>query len=165
MITGQELDKEFLILKMIWFAILMSLGIYLFFGLYSSANFGPSMKEDVFGILRTVLYIVSFITLIATRYVRKCVLTGKVRYRQSSQTSQHPALQRYRTAMIVALAMSESIGIYGLVLFFLGKNPMDLSLLIVLSAGAIFMYRPRRDEVINLIRDGQEGSSTGGTIS
>jgi hypothetical protein len=40
--------------------------------------------------------------------------------------------------MIVSLAMTESVGIYGLVLFFLGKNTMDLYLLIAVSAVAMF---------------------------
>ena len=165
MIADQELDKGLLTLKIIWFAMLMSLVIYLFLGFYLGANFGPLMKEDVFGILRTLFYVVSFITLIATWYIRKLFLSGKGQYHQSSQTLQHPALQRYTTATIVALALSESIGIYGLVLFFLGKNHMDLYLLIVMSAFAMFTYRPRRDEVISLAQDGQEDSSTGRAMS
>ncbi len=159
MIADQEIDKGLLNLKIIWFAMLMSLVIYLFVGLYAGARLGPSMKEDAIGILRTLLYIVSFVTLIATRYIRKLVLSRKSQYHPSSQTLQHPTLQSYTTATIAALAMSESIGIYGLVLFFLGKNSMDLYLLILISAAAIFMYRPRRDEVVTLARDGQQDSS------
>lgn len=165
MTSDQEIDKGLLNLKIIWFAMLISLVIYLVLGLYAGINFGPSMKEDAFGILRTLLYIVTFITLIATRYIRKLVLSMKGPYQRSSQTFEYPTLQRYRTAMVIALAMSESIGIYGLVLFFLGKNPIDLYLLILISAGAIFMNRPRREEVIHLVRDAQEDSSTSGAIS
>ncbi len=154
MITGQELNKGLLPLKIIWFAMLMSLVIYLFVGLYAGTHFSPLMKEDALGILRTLLYVVSLITLIATRYIRKLFLLEKGQYQQASQSLQHFALERYKIATIVALALSESIGIYGLVLFFLGKNHMDLYLLIAMSAVAMFLYRPKRDELFYLTQEG-----------
>jgi hypothetical protein len=49
--------------------------------------------------------------------------------------------------------MLESIGIYGLILFLIGKNTMDLYLLILISAAAIFIYRPRKDKVIELAQE------------
>ena len=52
MIIDQEIDKRLLILKVIWFAMLMSLVTYLFVGLYAAANVGPLMKEDTVGMLR-----------------------------------------------------------------------------------------------------------------
>lgn len=54
--------------------------------------------------------------------------------------------------MIVTLALSESIAIYGLVLFLIGKDPMDLYLLILISAAAMLIYRPKKEEVIHLSR-------------
>jgi len=64
--------------------------------------------------------------------------------------------------MIVAWALSESIGVFGLVLFLLGKNPTDLYLLILISAVAMLIYRPRKDEVISLSQKGWETSNPGG---
>ena len=149
MITNQELGKGLLTLKIIWFAMLVSVFIYLFVGLYAGTNF-PSMEQDEFAILRPILYVLALIDLIATKYVRKFVLLGKGQHQRPGQTSHHPALRKYYTATIVALGLSECIGVYGLVLFFLGKNTMDLYLLILISAGAMMMYRPRTDEVIGL---------------
>jgi len=120
MIGEQELDKGFLALKMIWFAMFVSLAIYLFLGLRVQLNLNISINEDMFAIVRTILYTVSFVTLFVTKYVRKLVLTGKTQRRPAAQAFQHPILQKYSTATIVALPMSESIGIYGLGLFFLG---------------------------------------------
>jgi hypothetical protein len=48
--------------------------------------------------------------------------------------------------------MSEAIGIYGLILFLLGKNQVDLYLLTALSAAAMTLYFPRREEVISLAK-------------
>jgi hypothetical protein len=46
--------------------------------------------------------------------------------------------------------MSEAIGLYGLVLYLLGSNQTDLYSLTVLSAAAMTLYFPRKDEVIQL---------------
>ena len=161
MIIDQEIDKRLLILKVIWFAMLMSLVINLFVGLYAAANVGPLMKEDVFGMVRPFFYVVSFIIFLAIRYIRKLFLAGSGQYSQSSQTPQPPTFQGYMIATIVTLAMSEGIGILGLVLFFLGNNHMDLYLLAVMSAVAMFLYRPRRDAVIIWSRESQEDLSGG----
>ena len=162
MMTDQELNKGMLNLKIIWFAMLASLAIYLFVGFLVETNVQVPMDKGTFAMIKKAFYVVAFVTLIAARYIRKHFLSGKVRYRPPTQTSQHPALQKYTAATILALAMSESIGIYGLILFLIGKNTMDLYLLILISAVAIFIYRPRKDEVIKLAQEGREDSTTGG---
>ena len=163
MMTDQELNKGLLTLKVIWSAMLMSLAIYLFVGLQIAANVQSSMTDETFGMLKMVLYIIALAILIVTRYVRKLILSGKGQNRLPTRATRHPALQTYTTATILALAMSESIGIFGLVLFFLGKNPMDLYLLILVSAAAMFMYRPSKEELLTLSREMRGDSTTGGT--
>ncbi len=162
MITDQELNKGMLNLQIMWLAMLASLGIYLFVGFRVETIVQVPMDKDTFAIIKKVLYVVAFLTLIATRYIRKLFLSGKIRYRPPAQTSQHPALQKYTAITILALAMLESIGIYGLILFLIGKNTLDLYLLILISAAAIFIYRPRKDEVIKLAQESRNGSTIGG---
>ena len=163
MMTDQELNKGLFTLKVIWSAMLMSLVVYLFVGLQIAANVQSSMTDETFGVLKTFLYIIALAALIVTRYVRKLILSGKGQNRPRIQAARHPALQMYTTATILALAMSESIGIFGLVLFLLGKNPMDLYLLILVSAAAMFMYRPSKEELLTLSREMRGNSTTGRT--
>lgn len=164
MISDQELDRGLLTLKIIWLAMLVSLVFYLFVGLYVGTNIQSSINEDSLDILRVILYMLSFAILMATKFVRRLILEGKHQYRPTG-TSQTSALQRYLTAMIVALTMSETMGIFGLVLFLLGKNSVDLYLLVAVSAAAMIMYRPRKEEVIVLARENPEDSTGGGAIS
>jgi len=70
--------------------------------------------------------------------------------RNDRHLPQNLIVRKYAIAMLVALAMSESIGIYGFVLFLLGRDVLDLYLLNLVSAAAMFTYRPKRDEIINL---------------
>ena len=161
MMTEQELDKRLMTLRIIWFAMLMSLGIYLFVAIQVGTNVQSSINEETLGILRTVLYAMAAAILIATRYVRKLIMSGRSQASQPAQVLKHVALQKYSAATIVALAMSESVGVYGLLLFFLGKNPTDLYLLILISAAAMVMYRPRKDAMLNLVQESREDSVSG----
>lgn len=52
--------------------------------------------------------------------------------------------------MVVSLALSESIGIYGFVLFLLGDSFGTLHIFVGISALAMFFYRPKREELETL---------------
>ncbi|HUL22653.1 MAG TPA: hypothetical protein VLZ10_14450 [Thermodesulfobacteriota bacterium] len=154
MITEREVDKRLMILRIIWFAMLISLAVYLFVAIRVATNVQPSISGEMFTILRTVLYVMAIAILIAAKYVRKLIMSGRSQVSQPAQALEYLALQKYSAATIVALAMSESIGVYGLILFFLGKNSRDLYLLILVSAAAMVIYRPRKDEMLSLVQAG-----------
>lgn len=63
-------------------------------------------------------------------------------------------------ALMVSLALSESIAIYGLVLFFLGDDYQSLYLFVGISAIAMFFYRPKKEELEELIRAAMQGVDT-----
>lgn len=155
MIGDDELQKELRRLKLIWFAILISLPVYLFVALQVAKEVQTSLDADTFQTLRSALYIVALITLVITRYVKKLLLSGKGIIERAAQdvrySAQHPAVRKYAIAMLVSWAMSETIGIYGFVLFLMGKNAMDLYLLILVSAAAMFTFLPNKDEIVRLI--------------
>jgi hypothetical protein len=157
----QELDKRLMTLRIIWFALLMSLAVYLFVAIQVGTKVQSSINEDTLGILRTALYAMALAILIATRYIRKLIKSGRSQVSQPAQALERLALQKYSAATIVALAMSESIGVYGLILFFLGKNPTDLYLLILISAAAMVIYRPRKDEMLLLAQTSRKDSVSG----
>lgn len=147
MTSTEELSKGLITLKVIWFAMLVSLVIYLLVGHFAVPMMGSFADDSLAGIIRPFLYFVSIATLIGTWFIRRVVMP-----KEGSQQSLQDALSRYTTATIVALALSESIGIFGLVLFMLGKNPMDLYLLIAVSGIAMFTYRPQADAIVPWIR-------------
>jgi len=129
--------------------MLMAVLIYLVVGLYMKDKIGVVMEKDVFEKLRIALYMVSFATLIATKFIRKYILSRKGHV----QTAQHPVLAKYTLAMIVSLAMSESIAIYGLLLFLMGKKQLDLYLLTFIAVAAMLYYRPKKEEIIEIIEE------------
>jgi hypothetical protein len=149
MLSGQELEKGMSMLKMIWCALVASLLIYIFIAPILLDASQVHFPVETYATLRMALYGVALMTLVATWFVRRIILTANSAPQQT-KSQQHPAIQRYITAMIIALAMSEAIGIYGLILFLLGNSQADLYLLTALSAAAMTLYFPKREEVIRL---------------
>lgn len=150
MITDEEINKGLSILKMIWFAMLAALCILLIVGLQVGENLQSSMDQESLGIVKWVLYGVAFVNLIVSRFIRRIVLSVGLRNATEARSYQYPVMQKYTVASIIAWALSVSVGIDGLVLFFLGKSTTDLCLLILVAVAALFIYRPNRDEIMNL---------------
>jgi len=73
-------------------------------------------------------------------------------------SNQASPIAKYATAMVVSLALSESIGIYGFVLFLLGDNFRTLYIFVGISALAMLFYRPKREELETLAM-GESGSA------
>jgi hypothetical protein len=142
MIAEKDMDRVMAILKIIWMALLGSLAVYLIVGRLVAPVLMPQLGGEAFRMLRTALYALGF--------VRRLILAPRGPSAGPTQARQYSGLQKYSSAVIASLAMSESIGIYGLVLFLLGKNTMDLFLLVGISAAAMFYFRPRKDELLNL---------------
>jgi hypothetical protein len=164
MVTDKELGRGMLVLNLIWFAMLVSLVIYLFVGLQITNNLETSVNEKTYSVFKTVLYMLTCLILIATWYLRKFLLFRTVQPVQATQALDHPALQRYFIGAVISWALSEGIGVFGLILFLLGRNAMDLYILILIAAIAMFLYRPKKEDVIGLVEENQEGQAGSGPV-
>jgi hypothetical protein len=150
-------EKMLLTLWLIWAAMLGSLLIYVFvchqFGEKTPQTESPDFP---IGFLKNILYVVVIVTLFLTNFLRKLILAGRFggsEYKLSEPgagSNQLSLLAKYTTATIVSLALSESIGIYGLVLFFLGDSFRTLYIFIGISAVAMFFHRPKREDLEEL---------------
>lgn len=165
MISDMELDKGMRTMTVIWAAMLFSLVVYLLLATQIGATVKTALTPDVLDLLRTIFYLLAVAILCATRFVRRSVLAGKgVANQKASPTLSHPLLQKYLAAMLIALALSESVGIFGFVLFLLGGQTVDLYLLIGLAAVAMLAYRPRKDELLALAQEEQLQAAIGGSL-
>jgi len=160
MLTEQELNKEMRRINFIYFAILFSLAIYLFVGLTIGKNTKTTIGDE-FTTIKTALYVISLVSLLAAKPIKKFIWKkGRINTHKAG-SSYNPVIQRYTSAIVISAAVLESIGVYGLILFMLGKNPVDLYVLIAVSAVAMLQNRPKRAEVVSLFKD----TTQGGTIN
>ena len=163
----KQIEKSFSILRIIWAAMLGTLIIYLFI----CYQFGeqiqqPSRSQFSLATLRNILYGVAAVTLMLSHFLRRFMLTGRsgssgaTALKSPSQSDISPIFGKYATALIISLALSESIGIYGLVLFLLGDNYQTLYIFVGISAVAMFFYRPKKEELEELIQNTMQGTGT-----
>jgi F0F1-type ATP synthase membrane subunit c/vacuolar-type H+-ATPase subunit K len=153
MITEQELNKGMTTLKSIWFALFASLTLYVLSApLLIKSSAKTTFSPEAYNTLRLILFGAALATLAATWYVRKYLLSAKAAAKPAKRMPNHPAVARYTSSMMVAMGMSESIGIYGFILYILGQNQIDLYLLTILSAAAMTLYYPKRQDIIDLAK-------------
>jgi len=152
-IENQEkaIEKGLLTLWIIWAALMGSLLIYVFI----CHQFGDEIRRDMgqnfpLPLMRNILYGIAIITLFLTHFLKRFLLSGTsigTLLKSTQITNQPLFLAKYSTALIVSLALSESIGIYGFVLFLLGDDVQTLYIFIGVSALAIYAHRPKREEL------------------
>lgn len=149
MISERELQRGVTLSRGIWFALFASLVAYVFIAPILFDTTRVSFSKESYSTLRMALFGCALLTLVITWFLRKYLLSAP-QGKQPENSYQHPAVARYLSVMMVAMGMSEAIGVYGLVLYVLGKSSQDLYLLTLLSAGAMLLYFPRREEILAL---------------
>ena len=154
-------------LYVIWGAILGSVFILLIGALYMEYEIYIPMDEKLVEKLRYAFYAMTVITLIGTKYTRQLILSGKWPTSNSKGSRRprtylgNPAITRYAKAMMVSLAMHESIAFYGVILFFIGKEQVDLCLLIMVSATSILYCRPDKEQVLEMMNEFNKSEKSG----
>jgi hypothetical protein len=151
------IDKGMKTLWVIWVAMLGSLFIYIFICLQLGEGFmGTERSEVPIDVIRNIFFVVAAAELILTYYLRRFMLkerstvAGAHGVRGPATLNQPPFVGHYSSVVIISLAFSESIGIYGFVLFLLGAGFKTLYIFIAVSALAMVFYRPKREEMEKL---------------
>lgn len=153
-----QLNNGFRVLQVIWGLLLFSLAVYvLVCKLIEDQDINTVSTQDFpLDTLKFALYGASFITLVVANFLKKVLLNPdkKMKWMQAQQNisvhNQHPAVGRYTVVIIILAALSESIGIYGVVLFLISKNSLVLYQFITISAAAMIYFRPRKEELLQL---------------
>lgn len=148
-----EIEKSWKTIHIIWIAMLIALFVYLLVGLSLEDKIDISVDKRVFNIIRYVFYGISAIAFFSIKYVRNYILHSKTPDQSDGGSFASPAVFNYVKATIASLAIAESIAVFGLVLFILGKNRIDLYLLIFVSALAMMIYRPFKEHMVDLMNE------------
>jgi len=156
MLQKQELDqidKGWTKIMVIWIALIGSLLFYLVICKAVENQVVVSMEGSQLEVFKYALFGMSVLTLAGAYLLRKILMEKIARPIQggSFQSDTHPAVGKYLIVIIIVMALSESVGIYGMVLFFISKDLVSLYQLMILSAGAMVVFRPRKEELIGMV--------------
>lgn len=162
MVEAQEkvaIDKGMQTLWVIWAAMLGSLLIYVFVGhQLGEGLMGDKGAELPIGLLRKICAVLAAGALLTGYYLRSTMLKGRsgaarsATIRRAAALNQPPFVTQYTSIVIVTLALAESIGIYGLLLFLLGAGFKTLYTFIGISVLAMVFFRPKREEIEQLAK-------------
>ncbi len=126
--------------------MLLMLAVYVFTCLYYGNDVRLDNSDDPPVLIRTILYIIAIVSFPVTNLIRHIML----RLNQT-MPGDTPAKSRYLITVLVSLSISESIGIYGLVLFMLGDEVNSLYIFSTLSVLAMYLYRPKLEEYTEIV--------------
>lgn len=160
MVEVQEKDainKGMRTLWLIWAAMVGTLLIYV----DVCHQLGEGLKDTVgpdvpVGLLRNIFFPLAAAELIMSYYLRRFWLKTRPEAARATMGKRTATLNRpffviqYTTVVVISLALAESVGIYGFVLFQLGAGFKTLYIFIVVSALAMLFYRPKREEMEKL---------------
>jgi len=142
-----DLEKSWRSIYIIWIAMLIALFIYMLVGLSLGDKIDISIDKGVLNIIRYVVYVISGILVFSIKHVRNFILNSESSS-DNNINSGNPAVFQYIKATITSMAMAEFVAVLGLVLFILGKNKVDLYLLVFISAVSMIIYRPFKEQMI-----------------
>jgi F0F1-type ATP synthase membrane subunit c/vacuolar-type H+-ATPase subunit K len=151
------IQKGMMTLWIMWAAMIVSILIYI----YIAYAFGDEIRKPLhpdFPLenLRSILYGISIITIVLSYYLRKLLLAVKDDnvpsgfLKSKAQPNQPLFVGKYTVALMISLALSESIAIYGLVLFLLGADFQTFYIFTAVSVLSMFYYRPKKIELEEL---------------
>jgi O-antigen/teichoic acid export membrane protein len=138
---GINVDARYRTLLILWFAILMSVGIFFFITLLIERPPADSNNNT----LLWVFMALSIFPLIFSFLLKGRLLAQSVR-------EQRPDL--VQSALILSVALCEVVSLFGLMVFFTTRTPYYY-LFFIVSVVGILLHLPRRDQLLAASYKGQ----------
>ncbi|MBF0230520.1 MAG: hypothetical protein HQK63_13205 [Desulfamplus sp.] len=150
--NSNMLKKGFLRIWIIWGAMFASLLMYVVICHILQPTWTPLINEQFpIKTFKNGLFIAAIVAFFLSNYIRKFILKSEsqlARFREiAARTNIDPVIFKYQTAVIISLAISESIGIFGLIIFFLSKDINTFYIFIAISAASMIYNIPRANEI------------------
>ena len=151
----KSIKQGFLRIFIIWCALLLSLIAYLVIAhLIGDEIRKGTLNQMPIPLFRNTLVCISVVQIIIIVILRKKMLSKetlqKMGDRNTIASNQSPLITQYSIVTIISSALAETIGIYGLVLFFFGASMNLLYIFLAVSAVLMIIYRPKKEEIIDL---------------
>lgn len=160
MLDEREVGQALRSMTLVWGAHLAAVPIYLFvLPRYIPAGLFASLPPQSLGAIRAALYALSLVAILLASFLPRRIISRKPGWPQKGSFSRHPAVQRYSTATIVALALSEFVAIAGLMLFLMSRDAKSLYFLGLVSFLSMLMHRPSRQGLLDTARNLATSSS------
>lgn len=142
-LQGEDLQEKFNVARIIYMVIMATLVVYTYVAIL--VNNGPYVGDNQefppsLNIFKYILYGLSFIMFFIINFIRQTILYGKNQPKNVTHTSKG---SKFLILTIVTAALCESVLIYGLILFFVGKQIKDFYFLALVSLVYFLNFFPK----------------------
>ena len=139
----------------VWIAMFLTLVLVLIFAVLLGGAVEQRHHPRNIRHITQILYGVSIVGLILAYFIRKYMLHRASSKPLSEETSNAPGqispyIARYKPAVVVSLAIAESIAAFGLTIFFMDGKLTPFLIFLAMSLVGLFLYRPKFEEVEKL---------------
>ena len=140
----------------VWIAMFLTLVLALIFAFLLGRNVEQMHHPRAIWQITQILYGVSIVGLILAYFIRKYMLHRAASKPLPEEARNTPGqissyIARYKPAVVVSLAISESIAAFGLTIFFMEGNLIPFLIFLAMSLCGLFLYRPKFEEVEKLV--------------
>ena len=139
----------------VWIAMFLTLVLSLIFVFLLGKNVEQIHHPRTIKQITQILYGVAIVGLVLAYFIRKYMLhkasskpLPEETVNASGQIS--PYIARYKPAVVVSLAIAESIAAFGLTIFFMTGNLSTFLIFLAIALVGLFLYRPKFEEVEKL---------------
>ena len=149
----------------VWIAMFLTLVLALIFAVLLGGDVERRHNPHHIDQITQILYGVSVVGLILAYFIRKYMLHKASSKPLSEEVSNTPGqispyIGRYKPAVVVSLAIAESIAAFGLTIFFMDGNLITFLIFLAISLVGLFLYRPKFEEVEKLAISIKQNSET-----
>jgi hypothetical protein len=139
----------------VWIAMFLTLVLSLIFVFLLGKNVGQMHHPRTIRQITLILYGVAAVGLILAYFIRKYMLHRASSKPLSEDTGNTPGqispyIARYKPAVVVSLAIAETIAAFGLTIFFMNGNMSTFLIFLAIALVGLFLYRPKFEEVEKL---------------
>ena len=136
----------------VWIAMFLTLVLALIFAVLLGSDVERRHNPRHIDQITQILYGVSIVGLGLAYFIRKYMLHRASSKPLSEETSNTPGqispyIARYKPAVVVSLAIAESIAAFGLTIFFMGGSLIPFLIFLAISLVGLFLYRPKFEEI------------------
>ena len=149
----------------VWIAMFLTLVLALIFAVLLGGDVERRHNPRHIDQITQILYGVSVVGLILAYFIRKYMLHRASSKPLPEETNNAPGqispyIARYKPAVVVSLAIAESIAAFGLTIFFMEGNLIPFLIFLAISLVGLFLYRPKFGEVEKLAISIKQNSDT-----
>ena len=147
-----SIEKGFMRLQIIWGAIFACLIVYLIIVLTLGEEISKGFQGQLpVSVIRNILICVSVVEVLIIHIFRRIMIEKGtlLKFLERGPSSEQPLyMAQYMIAVIISATIAECIGIFGLVLIFLGAGINTFYFFAGASAIIMIYYRPKKEEPI-----------------